>query len=177
MARVWFSLVCAVLLAGCQSLRETEAFYVPTTGKAFPPLAKDADVPVISEPPAWPHEIIGRFAMKSDRGYKLVYRAMLYNARRQGADAVILRRVAFDDRRTYNYIPPMTDSVPVTRFYYQTIRNSEGQWVTVPQAYTAFVPVFRPGRTVVTDSQWTDLEAEMVVRKNKTAWSPPTPLR
>jgi hypothetical protein len=47
------------------------------------------------------------------------------------------------------------------------VQNSQGQWVTVPQVYTTYVPVFRPGRTVVNDSEWADVTAEMVVRRGK----------
>ncbi len=166
MPRVWLLLSCA-FLAGCYPLRETEAFYTATTDRIYPPLAKDAPVPIISEPPSWPHQVIGRFTMQSDRGYKFIQRALVHNARQQGADAVILRRLAFDQRQTFNYIPPRTDTVPVSNVYNQVVKNNKGQWVNVPQVYTTYVPVFRPGRTMVTEAQWTDVAAEMVVRKGR----------
>jgi len=37
------------------------------------------------------------------------------------------------------------------------------------------VPVFRPGRTVVDESQWTDVAAEMVVRRGKEPLAAPVP--
>ena len=37
------------------------------------------------------------------------------------------------------------------------------------------VPVFRQGCTVVNESQWTDVTAEMVVRRGKQALAAPAP--
>lgn len=128
-------------------------------------------MPVLAEAPPWPHKVIGRFAAQSDRGYAFLYKAVLYNARLQGADAVILRRQAFDLRRIYNEIPASWENIPQTNVFYQTVKNNNGDWVTVPQTYTTFVPVFRPARTVVSDVQWVELEAEMIVRRGK----PPLP--
>lgn len=171
MHRAWLLLLLA-LFAGCYPLRETEVFYTPSTEKIYPPLAKDAPVPVLTEPPAWPHKQIGRFALQSSRGYKFLYRALLHNARRQGADAVVLRKVVFDQRRTLNYVPPSWRTIPQTNVFYQTVKNDKGEWVTVPQAYTVFVPYFVPARTFVNDVQWIDMDAVMVVRRDKPSLAP-----
>lgn len=173
----WGVLLAACLLGGCVSLRDTTVFYTPTTPEVFPPLPKKAPVPVMAEPPPWPHKVIGRFAAQSDRGYEFLYKAILYNARLQGADGVILRRQAFDLRRTYNQIPAFWENIPQTNVYYQSVKNNQGQWVTVPQTYTTYVPVFRPARTVVSDVQWVELEAEMIVRRGKQALMPVSPPR
>lgn len=161
--------LCAVVLAGCQSLSTTEVFYTPAAGVAYPPWPKGAAIPVLSEPPSWAHKTIGRFAMQSPQGYNFIYRALLHNARRNGADAVVLRKLEFDLRRTYNYIPPGWDSIPQTNVYYQSVKNCDGQWTTIPQVYTTFIPVFRPARTVVNDVQWTDVAADMIVHRDKHA--------
>lgn len=170
--RRWWILLAVGGLAGCSSLQDTRVFYTPSTGQFYPPLAKDAPVPVLTEPPAWPHRVIGRFVAQSDRGYPFLYRAMLYNARLQGADAVVLRQLAFDTRRTYSYIPPSWRNMPVTNVYYAQVQNKKGKWQTVPQTYTTFVPIFQPGRTVAADAQWTDVTAEMVVRRGKAGAAP-----
>lgn len=156
-----------LMLSGCARLSDTAIYYTPVAGPVYPPLEKNAPVPVLSEPPSWPHRVIGRFATVSDRGYPFLYRALLYNARRAGADAVVLRKLAFDTQQHYNYIPAHWENIPQTNVFYQTVKNAQGQWVTVPQVYTTFVPVFRPEQTVVTDVQWTEVTAEMVVRKGK----------
>lgn len=168
----WGVLLVACLLGGCASLRDTTVFYTPVAQEVFPPLPKDATVPVFTEAPPWPHKVIGRFAVQSDRSYAFLHKAMLYNARLNGADAVILRRQAFDLRRTYNQIPASWENIPQTNVYYQSVQNNKGQWITVPQTYTTYIPVFRPARTVVSDVQWTELGAEMIVRKGKPTWSP-----
>jgi hypothetical protein len=167
----WGVLLAACLLGGCVSLRDTTVYYTPSTQEVFPPLPKNAAVPVLAEAPSWPHKVIGRFAAQSDRGYAFLYKAVLYNARLRGADAVILRRQAFDLRRTYNQIPAFWENIPQTNVYYQTVQNNKGQWISVPQTYTTYVPVFRPARTVVSDVQWVDLEADMIVRRGKPSLS------
>jgi len=156
-------------------LEETAVFYTPTSERFYPPRPKDADIPVVSEPPDWPHEVIGRFALQTDRGYRHVYRAMLHNARRQGADAVILRRLVFDVRQTINEIPATWRSVPQTNVWYQQVKNKKGEWVTVPQVYTTYLPVWQPARTVVSEREWTAVEAEMVVRRGRQSLAAPLP--
>lgn len=162
-------------LAGCASLEDTAVFYTPTSERFYPPLPKNEPVPVLSEPPEWPYEVIGRFALQSDQGYPRIYRAMLFNARRQGADAVILRRLAFDVRRTFNEIPATWRSVPQTNVWYQQVKNKKGEWVTVPQVYTTYLPLWQPARTVVTEREWTEVEAEMVVRRGRQPLAAPLP--
>jgi hypothetical protein len=160
------------MLTACSSLQDTTVFYTPTTGDFYPPLPKDAPVPVLTEPPAWPHRVIGRFAMQSDRGYPFLYKAILHNARLQGADAVVLRQLAFDTRRTYSYVPPSWQNIPVTNVYYTQVQNKKGKWKNVPQSYTTFVPVFQPGRTLASDAQWTEVAADLVVRRGKAPTAP-----
>lgn len=172
MRRYWL-LPLILALSGCQSLRDTEIFYKPTTENVYQPLPKEAVIPILSEPPPWPHRTIGQFALQSPRGYKFIQQALIHNARRNGADAVVLRKLNFDLRRTYNYIPPQWENIPQTNVFYQNVRDSNGKWVTVPQVYTSFIPVFRPGRTFVNDVQWVDVSADMVVHKSKRTWSPP----
>ena len=177
MGNGWLRLVplVAVTAAGCAPLSETTVFYTPVSDRYYPPKTKREEVPVLAEPPAWPHRVIGRFAMQSARGAQFVNKAMLYNARLQGADAVVVRKQGSELRQNFNYIPPGWESIPQSNVIYQQVKNSEGQWVTVPQVYTAMVPVFRPGRTVVNESQWTDVTAEMVVRRGKQALAAPAP--
>lgn len=158
-------------------MSETTAFYTPVSDRYYPPKSKKDEIPVLSKSPAWPHRVIGRFAMQSDRGYRFVHKAILYNARLQGADAVVIRKLVQDVRQTYNYIPPHWDRVPQSNVYYQQVQNNQGQWVTVPQIYTTYVPVFRPGRTVVSDSEWADVDAEMVVRRGRAPLPAPEALQ
>ena len=160
---------------GCVPLSETTVFYTPASDRVYPPKGKREPVPVLSEPPAWPHQVIGRFTLQPDRGYPFVNKALLYNARLQGADAVVVRKMGFDVRQTVNQIPASWESIPQSNVMYQRVQNSQGQWETVPQVYTTYVPVFRPERTVVSEKQWTDVTAEMVVRRGQDARAEPVP--
>ena len=161
--------------AGCAPLSETTVFYTPAADRVYPPKGKREPVPLLSESPSWPHQVIGRFAMQSDRGYPFVSKALLYNARLQGADAVVVRKVGFDVRQVVNQIPASWENVPQSNVMYQRVQNNQGQWETVPQVYTTYVPLFRPERTVVSEKQWTDVTAEMVVRRGQDARAEPVP--
>ena len=175
--RQWIVPAALLALVGCAPLSETTVFYTPVSDRYYPPKTKKEEIPVMSRAPAWPHRVIGRFAMQSDRGSEFVHKAMLYNARLQGADAVVVRKLGSELRQNYNYIPPGWESIPQSNVIYQQVKNADGQWVTVPQVYTVMVPVFRPGRTVVDESQWTDVAAEMVVRKGKEPLAAPLPVQ
>lgn len=163
------------VLCACSPMRETAAWYTPVGDRFFPPLAKDAPVEVLNSAPSWPHEVIGKFEVISDRGYAFLERAMLYNARLQGADAVVIRRLVIEETRSYDHVPGRWENVPQTNVFYRRVQNSEGQWVTVPQFYTVMVPVFRPPRTFINDATWTDLKAEMIVRRGRTPSEHPLP--
>lgn len=163
----WSILLACMALASCASLNDTAVFYTPVSQDAYPPLPKDALVPLLAKPPAWPHRVIGRFDMQTDRGAKFAQKALLFNARRQGADAVMMRDINYDLRRTYNYIPPSWDYVPVTNYWNQRVKNNKGQCVNAPQYYTTFIPIFRPGGVVVNDVLWTRIRADMIVHRNK----------
>jgi hypothetical protein len=171
----WLVVWSGVALVGCSGLRETTAYYMPVSNRYYAPKDKNEVIPVLSESPTWPHRVIGRFAMQSDRGYPFLHKALLYNARLQGADAVVVKKLGSEVRQNFNYIPPGWESVPQSNVVYQQVKNAQGQWVTVPQVFTTYVPVFRPGRTVVDETQWTDVAAEMVVRRDKTPLAAPGP--
>ena len=86
---------------------------------------------------------------------------------------MVVRKVGFDVRQTVNQIPASWESIPQSNVIYQRVQNAQGQWETVPQVYTTYVPVFRPERTVVSEKQWTDVTAEMVVRRGKVPLAAP----
>ena len=166
MKRGVFLAVC-LGLSGCANLEQTAVFYTPVGSDYYPPLDKKAHVPILAQSPPWRGRVIGKFDMQTDRGPKFAREALLFNARRQGADAVVMRDVGYDLRRTYNYVPPSWDSVPVTNFYNQWVQNKKGQWVSQVQPYTTFVPIYRPGGFRVDDVMWTRVRADMVVRRGK----------
>ena len=160
-------LLACLGLCGCANLEQTTVFYTPVSPQYYPPLDKKAFVPILAQPPSWRSRIIGNFDMETDRGPKFAREALLFNARRQGADAVVMRGLKYDVRRNYNYIPPSWDSVPVTNFYNQWVQNNKGKWVNQPQAYTTFMPIYRPGGVQVNDVMWTHVRADMVVQRGK----------
>ena len=154
-------------LCACANLEQTTVFYTPSSSDYYPPWPKKTQIPLLGEPPPWSNRVIGKFDMETDRGPKFARAALLFNARRQGADAIVMRYLNYDVRRNYNYIPPSWENIPITNYYNQWVQNNKGKWVNVVQPYTTFMPIFRPGRTVVDDVMWTHVRADMVVRRGK----------
>jgi hypothetical protein len=168
-------LAACLVLCGCANLEQTAVFYTPASPDYYPPLDKKAPVPILAQSPPWRSRVIGNFDMQTDRGPKFAREALLFNARRQGADAVVMRNLNYDVRRTYNYVPPSWNSVPVTNYYNQWVQNKKGDWVNFPQAYTTFMPVYQPGGFNVDDVMWTRVRADMVVRRGKQPLAVPLP--
>jgi hypothetical protein len=53
--------------------------------------------------------------------------------------------------------------------WYEHRRDGQGREIVVPRYYTSFFPVFRPGEVIISDVQWTDLAADMIVRRGRPA--------
>ncbi len=168
---VLWGILALLALAGCASVKDTEVFYTPSSDKVYPPKPKDAPITVLAEPPAaGQYRPIGRWKIQSDAGYKFLYRAMLHNARINGADAVVIRGLDFQLRRTMNYIPARWDYVPVTTYGgTTTVKNKNGKTSNYPNYYTQMIPVFRPPETIIADVQWINVDAEMLVRRGTQA--------
>lgn len=168
-------IAACIFLGGCANFEQTAVFYTPNSEDCYAPLPEDAAVPVVAQPPAWPNRVIGRFDMATPRGPKFAHKALLFNARRQGADAVVVRELGYDVRRSYNYVPPSWTSAPVTTYGNQWVQNKKGKWVNQPQTYTTFVPIYQPGGVNVNDVMWTRVHADMVVRRGKKPLAAPLP--
>ena len=80
-----------LLLTGCASVSSTAVFYQSTTANSYPPKPANAVIPILTAPPSRPHLEIGRFAFQTTFGYTFAVNSALYNARRAGADAVIMK--------------------------------------------------------------------------------------
>ena len=91
-ARIFFATVAAAILAGCETVPSTSAYYLSYTEKVFPPKPKDAPIPILSKAPDRPYKVIGRLAFNTGRGWRFLRDSMLYNARANGADLVLLMR-------------------------------------------------------------------------------------
>jgi len=146
----------AVLLSGCVSVKSTAVFYAPSTNVVYPPKAKDAVIPVMSQPPVRPYAEIGRFSFQSDLGYPFMMRAIDYNARRAGADAVIIK-----DSKSWTIpclysVPPTLNWIPVGGGVYG---GCCGGWYGGVTA----VPVYYPGYSGVTYDTFTGIDARMII--------------
>ena len=149
--------VSAVLLSACASVQSTAVFYQPTTSNIYPPKDKHAVIPVISGRPVRPYAEIGRFAFQSDLGYPFMMKAIEYNARQAGADAVYIK-----DSKSwtlpYAYTVPTTVNwVPVGGWY----GGGCGGWYG-----GGAVPIVSPGYTGVSYQSFMGIDARMIVFKD-----------
>ncbi len=155
--------VFATMLAGCVSVESTADFYLSYSAETFPPKPKDAPIPILAKAPAEPHKVIGRLRFRSDLGWKFMRESMLYNARVNGADAVILRSTDSREEVRFAEVPPRTDWVSVPGPVIVTKKGGQ----TYYQSYPRYIPVFQPGYI----RRWVDtiigIDAEMIVFKKR----------
>lgn len=149
------ALVALCLLPGCVSVKSTAVFYTPSTNVVYPPKPKDAVIPVMNQPPSRPYAEIGRFSFQSDLGYPFMMRAIQYNARRVGADAVLIK-----DSRSWTIpylysVPPTLGWIPVGGWY----GGGCGGWY----GGAAAVPVWYPGYSGVSYDTFTGIDARMII--------------
>ena len=149
------ALVALFLLPGCVSVKSTAVFYTPSTNVVYPPKPKDAVIPVMNQPPSRSYAEIGRFSFQSDLGYPFMMRAIQYNARRVGADAVLIK-----DSRSWTIpylysVPPTLGWIPVGGWY----GGGCGGWY----GGAAAVPVWYPGYSGVSYDTFTGIDARMII--------------
>jgi len=144
-----------ILLSGCASVSSTAVFYTPTTNVVYPPKPGEWVIPVMAKPPDRPYAEIGRFAFQSDLGYPFMMKALEYNARRAGADAVIL-----GSSKTWSVpfgytVPATVGWIPAWGGWYG---GRCGGWYG-----GGAVPVVYPGYSGVSYDTFTGIEARMIV--------------
>lgn len=157
------SFLLAVLFAGCASVEATKAYYLSYTTDVYPPKPKDQPIPILGKYPDRPYKVIGRLAFRSDLGWKFMRESMVYNARENGADAVILKAANSEEQTRYTEVPPRTDWVPVPG---PVIVQKQGN-KTYYQNFPTYIPVFQPGYV----RRWVDvivgIDSEMIVFRRK----------
>jgi hypothetical protein len=150
-------LAIALLLQGCASVKSTEMFYTPKTNVFYAPKGKDFIIPVMNEKPGRPYAEIGRFAFQTDLGYPFLYKALEYNARRVGADAILVKESRSWSIPYWYTVPPSLGWVPVGGWY----GGGCGGWY----GGAAAVPVYYPGYSGVNYRNFTGIDARMIVFK------------
>jgi hypothetical protein len=157
-----YSIAFAVFaLAGCVSVSSTADFYLAETTEVFPPKPKDAPIPILGSSPKQPYKVIGRLAFRSDLGWKFMRESMLYNARANGADAVILRSSDSRQQERFMQVPPRTDWVAVPGPVFVEKKKNKTYYQTAP----SYIPVFRPGYVERFVDTIIGIDSEMIVFK------------
>lgn len=154
----WLAAVAAFALAGCASVSSTAQFYFPYTNEMRPPKPKDAPIPIFEKAPRSSHKAIGRLAFSTTEGWGFLRKSMEYNARQNGADAVVLRSADARERSALVRVPASYDWVPVSG---PACRDKKGR----VYYSTTYLPIYRPGYTYPTTWTVTSIDAEMIVFK------------
>ncbi len=156
-----FAVVCllgAAAFSGCETPASTAIFYLPYTTHFYPPKPRDAVIPILGRAPDRPHEVIGRLAFSTGRGWRFLRESILYNARANGADAVILRETTSRRQLEIVTVPPRFTWIPLPGPVYRTKKGT-------CYGGTQWIPDFRPGYTSPATWMLTGIDAEMIVFK------------
>lgn len=170
MKRFFFNLLLLALLAGasgCASVSSTSKFYFPVTTDVYPPKSKDTPIPILGKAPDRRHKVIGRLSFRSDLGWKFMRDSMTYNARANGADAVILKKAESKDQVNFTEVPPRTDWIAVPG-QVVAVSNGGGKKHCNKQTYVTYpnyIPVYRPGYVRRWVQTIIGIDAEMIVLK------------
>jgi len=157
------TLLGTLILGGCASVSYTDRYYLSYTTDTPPPKPKNAPVVILPAKPDVPYRTIGRLAFESAHSWPFFVRSIEYNARRNGADAAILR-----DRKTRQElqlvnVPPSLEYVPVTNYVY--VQNKDNSVSVYP--VINYIPVYQPGYVFENVVDITAIEAEMIVFEPK----------
>lgn len=146
------------ILASCgPSVTSTESFYRPTVMQTFPPKEKDAHIPILGAIPREKHGMIGTMSFSSGKGTDFNNKCLVHNARKNGADAVIVfsqgsisAQVPFTMLGYTTYQPQTTYS----NFSGSAYGTGGYARATGSGVSTTYAPVYNPGfsgvRTIVT---------------------------
>jgi len=149
---VFLVATAALLLGGCASVSSTVVFYQSTTPNYYPPKPSNAVIPILGAPPSRPYYEIGRFAFQTTFGYPFAINSALYNARRAGADAILIKNCQ-------NWSVPYSYVVPPTVGYFPA-----GGWYGGCYGWGG-VPVVYPGYAGVSYQNFTGIDARMIIFK------------
>lgn len=118
-------LILACLIASCVSapkryeaeqrlkrLKESEGFYVSHSEIEHPPKTDKENIPIIEGKPTSKYQVIGSMHYTSTYSMKDIQEDLRYNARKHGADAVILEPVASKSFQKPFSIPPIVTYQP-----------------------------------------------------------------
>lgn len=141
------------------TVSSTADFYLASTPEIYPPKPKDAPIPILGKSPDRPYKVIGRLRFEASRGWRFMRESMLYNARQNGADAVILRDSTARQQMYFTEVPPMVDWVSVPG---PVVVQKVGK-KTYYSSYPNYVPIYQPGYTRRWVEQIVGIDAEMIV--------------
>ena len=170
LTRCAVGLAGVVFLTGCHGfrekrLRETEVYYRKEPGVQTIPRGADAPVSILSRQPK-NAKVLGRLVFSTTRDASFAMDAVRYNARKVGADAVVMRK--FEEKRI-PYTWYMPSQVVWERHYRPMMhgifvrgRDGVGYWHRTPIMDTYTVPSYRPGHTVSEIWQQVDVDAVML---------------
>lgn len=170
MKRLFSHLLLLALLAGvsgCASVSSTSQYYFPVTTDVYPPKSKETPIPILGKAPDRRYKVIGRLAFRSDLGWKFMRDSMTYNARANGADAVILKKSESKDQVRFTEVPPRTEWISVPG-QVVAVNNGGGKKNCKKQTYVTspnYIPVYHPGYVRRWIQTIIGIDAEMIVLK------------
>jgi len=166
LSAIFSSLLLLTFVSGCASVSSTSIHYLSLTPEAYPPKDKDAVIPLLAEKPDRTFKPIGRFQWETPRDWRFIRRSLEYNARVNGADAILLKDRESFHETVLTDVPPSVQMIPVTRYIAVPYGGKRGGWRWVP--VIRYQPFIRPGYVDERVTHWNIVDAEMIIFPDRT---------
>ncbi len=145
------------VLAGAGCVSGTSRYYMPLVAERFSPKSDRVRIPILEQPPTRSFLVIGKFAFESTDDLNFIYKSLQYNARKNGADAIIVQSLT---SRRVQWIETVGPWVGTSRDL-DWATQCDGSW----GLDWVDRPVFHPGYTVPREETRRAVQAEMIVFK------------
>ena len=146
----------------------TARFYQPLSAQAAPPKPEAYAPPILHAVPFQrPYRVLGAMTFTTVEDEAWWREALRWNARRVGADAVLLRGVAAREQ-LYSYtVPGFPSNDRTFTDLTQTVTGPDGRPQTIRTRIDQRVPFYNEDRTVVGTRTLTTIDAEFVQLMDK----------
>ena len=107
------SFVFTIVLAGCETIQSTTKYYTVLSPTVYPAKSENYRIPIIkADQTRRAYKVIGEMEFKTGKSDSFIIKAVQYNARIHGADAVIMQKWVKQDNTYVSWDPGWSCCAP-----------------------------------------------------------------